>query len=117
MVNVATTFSKGTIMKALIKAILIASALSAPTFVFAQTTNAPVTRAEVQADLVRLEQAGYRPGTNNLYYPGDIQAAEAKVAAQNQTPEGTSFGGVTTGSSQAGAPLASNDAQSIYAHH
>jgi hypothetical protein len=104
-------------MKAPIKAVLIACALSAPTFVFAQAANAPVTRAEVQADLVRLEQAGYRPQANDLYYPAAIQAAEAKIAAQRQTPEATSVGGVTTGASQAGAPLALNDAQSIYGHH
>ncbi|MGF6598603.1 hypothetical protein P3T23_003320 [Paraburkholderia sp. GAS448] len=117
MVNVATTFSKGTIMKALIKAVLIASALSSPTFVFAQAANAPVTRAEVRADLVRVEQAGYRPAAKDRYYPADIQAAEAKIAAQRQTPEAASVGGVTTGASQAGAALAMNDAQSIYAHH
>jgi hypothetical protein len=104
-------------MKALIKAVLIACALSAPAFAFAQTANAPVTRAEVRADLVRLEQAGYRPAAADPYYPADIQAAEAKVAAQSQTPETASVGGVTTGASQAGAPLAQTGAQSIYAHH
>lgn len=104
-------------MKALIKAVLIACALSAPAFAFAQAANAPVTRAQVQADLVRVEQAGYRPAAVDPYYPADIQAAEAKIAAQPETPEAASVGGVTTGASQAGAPLAANDAQSIFAHH
>lgn len=104
-------------MKALIKSVLIACALSAPTFAFAQAANAPVTRAEVRADLVRVEQAGYRPAAKDPYYPADIQAAEAKIATQRQTPESASVGGVTPGASQAGAPLALNDAQSIYAHH
>ena len=105
-------------MKALLKTVLIACALSAPAFAFAQASNAPVTRAEVQANLMRVEQAGYRPQANDRYYPADIQAAEAKVAAQSQTPEAGSVGGVgMTGASQAGAPLAFNDAQSIYAHH
>lgn len=104
-------------MKALIKAVLIASALSAPAFAFAQATNAPVTRAEVQADLVRVEQAGYRPAAKDLSYPNDIQAAEAKVAAQQQTPEAAQVGGVTAGSSQAGGRLALNGVQSVFTHH
>jgi hypothetical protein len=104
-------------MKALVKAVLIACALGAPTFVFAQAANAPVTRAEVQADLVRVEQAGYHPAAKDPYYPADIQAAEAKIATQRQTPEAASVGGVATGVSQAGAPLALNTAQSIYTHH
>ena len=104
-------------MKALTKAVLIACALSAPAFAFAQTANAPVTRAQVQADLVLVELAGYRPAATDPYYPADLQAAVAKIAAQNQTPEAASLGGVTTGASQAGALLASNDAQPIYAHH
>src|ERR1700739_4770630 len=109
---------RGSIMKALIKAVLISCALSAPAFAFAQATNAPLTRAEVKADLVRVEQAGYRPGGRDLYYPADIQAAEAKIAAQGQTPEAASFGGTPmTGTSQGGAPIAMNDAQSMYAHH
>ena len=100
-------------MKALVKAVLIACALSASTFAFAQTANAPVTRAEVQADLVRVEQAGYRPAAKDPYYPSDIQAADAKVAAQGQMPEAASVGGVPTGASQAGAPLALNDAPGL----
>lgn len=115
-------------MKALIQAVLISCALAAPAFAFAQSTNAPttgpVTRAEVKADLVRVEQAGYRPQAKDVNYPADIQAAEAKIAAQQTSPEASSVGGVAmTGTSQAGAPLASitplamNDAQSVYAHH
>ena len=104
-------------MKALIKAVLFGCALSAPGFSFAQAANAPVTRAEVKADLVRVEQAGYRPAAKDPYYPSDIQAAEAKVAAQRQMPEAASVGGVPTGASQADAPLALNDAQPVYDHH
>lgn len=104
-------------MKAPLKAVLIALALCAPAFAFAQTANAPVTRADVNADLVRLEQAGYRPATTSKYYPDDIQAAEARVAMQRETPAATSLGGVTAGASQSGAPQASNDAQSVYGHH
>jgi hypothetical protein len=117
MVNVAATLPRGTIMKALIKTVLIACALSAPAFAFAQATNAPVTRAEVKADLVRVEQAGYRPAAKDPYYPAEIQAAETKIAAQQQTPEAAQVGGVAAGSWQAGGPRALSDSQSIFSHH
>jgi len=70
-------------MKALLKAVLVSCALAAPALAFAQVTTAPVTRAEVRADLVRVEQAGYRPVASDPSYPADIQAADAKVAAQD----------------------------------
>ena len=57
----------------------------------------PVTRAEVRSQLVQLEKSGYKPGGESRNYPDDIQAAEAKVAAQNGQ---TAFGGVSDGSSE-----------------
>ncbi|MGV2288180.1 DUF4148 domain-containing protein [Trinickia sp. YCB016] len=42
------------------------------------------TRAQVRADLIRLEQAGYNPASENEQnYPVDIQTAQAKVTAQD----------------------------------
>ena len=81
--------------KALVCLALAAGALTAPVLSFAQS-NPPVTRAEVRADLVRLEQAGYNPSVaNDADYPASIQAAEAKVASQDasQTTQ-PSYGGV-----------------------
>jgi hypothetical protein len=57
----------------------------------------PLTRAEVRSQLVQLEKSGYKPGGKSRNYPDDIQAAEAKVAAQNGQ---TAFGGVSDGSSE-----------------
>jgi len=58
-------------------------AMAAPVFSFAQATGG-LTRAQVVADLVRLEQAGYNPSAaSDPHYPEDIQAAEAKVAAED----------------------------------
>jgi hypothetical protein len=83
---------------------LVAATLSAPLLSFAQS-NAPLTRAEVHADLIRVEQAGYTPGANDINYPADIQAAEAKIAAQNdQQLTNHAVGGVTqNGSTASGA--------------
>ncbi|QBR01591.1 DUF4148 domain-containing protein [Paraburkholderia pallida] len=104
-------------MKMLLPAVLISCVLGAPTLACAQATDAPITRAEVSADLIRVEQAGYNPASSDLYYPADIQAAEAKVAAHDGSPAAQATGGVAlSGASQAGAALAMNDTASIYAH-
>lgn len=91
-------------MKSLIQAVAIAAILAAPVASFAQS-NQPLTRAEVRAQLVQLEKAGYRPAAGrDPYYPADIQAAEARVAAQSGTPqaETTGYGPGTNGTSQTG---------------
>lgn len=70
-----------TLQKLLIGAVIVA----APAMSFAQSVQnaqAPVTRAQVVADLIAVEKAGYNPGRNDDDYPADIQAAEAKVAAE-----------------------------------
>jgi hypothetical protein len=98
-------------MKSFIKAIAIAAVLAAPVASFAQASNQPLTRAEVRSQLIQLEQAGYNPGaTNDTNYPSDIQAAEARVQAQNpavaQTQEPVAdtsgYGGARNGASQSG---------------
>jgi hypothetical protein len=86
-------------MKSLIQAVVVAAALAAPVLSFAQS-NAPVTRAQVRTDLVQLEKAGYRPGDDDIHYPAAVQAAEARVAAQNGAASG--YGGVANGVSQSG---------------
>jgi hypothetical protein len=84
-------------MKSLVQAVVIAATLAAPVAVFAQS-NQPLTRAEVRAQLVQIEKAGYNPSRSNPNeYPSDIQAAEARVAAQN-----AAVGGVASGSSEEG---------------
>ncbi|MFL9965079.1 DUF4148 domain-containing protein [Paraburkholderia sediminicola] len=104
-------------MKALIYAALVASALAAPAVSFAQDASAPLTRAEVRADLVRVEQAGYRPSAkDDAHYPADIQAAEARIHAQDMTS--TAVGGVSmNGSSESGTPATTPGTHSIYFGH
>ncbi|GLU35007.1 DUF4148 domain-containing protein [Trinickia caryophylli] len=79
-------------MKTLACLAIAIGTLASPVLTFAQS-NAPVTRAEVRADLVRIEQAGYNPAIgSDPHYPDDIQAAEAKVAAE-QHPVTSDVGG------------------------
>jgi hypothetical protein len=79
--------------KKLTAVLFVASALAAPALTYAQSTTG-LTRAQVYADLVRLEKAGYNPSNgDDSKYPADIQAAEAKVAAEESAqtaPEQTS---------------------------
>ncbi|MCX4172590.1 MULTISPECIES: DUF4148 domain-containing protein [Paraburkholderia] len=71
-------------MKKLTLLALTLSAVVISTSTFAQSASVPLTRAQVRADLIRLEQAGYNPSaSDDATYPADIQAAEANVAGQD----------------------------------
>ncbi|MEX3763905.1 DUF4148 domain-containing protein [Paraburkholderia phenoliruptrix] len=92
-------------MKTLVRAVALAVVLAAPAASFAQSEQ-PLTRAEVKAQLKQIEQAGYNPATAvDANYPADIQAAEARVAAQNAMAQSdtTGYGSTATGSSQTGS--------------
>jgi len=103
-------------MKSHFYAALVTGLLALPTVSFAQNASVSVTRADVHADLIRLEQAGYRP--SKLNYPADIQTAEARLNAQGVTASSnTDVGGVSDGSSQVSAPTTIVGAHSIYSHH
>jgi hypothetical protein len=108
------------IMKSLIQAVAVALTLVVPVASFAQA-NGPVTRAQVRAELVQLENAGYHVGDGDqAHYPDALQAAEAKVAAQQVAANGgnSGYGGVASGSSDAGRPAVSKaDWDSMYSHH
>ena len=105
-------------MQSFFKVAFISGVISIPVFAFGQTPyaqpdSAPLTRAEVRAELVRLEQAGYRPHRNQ--YPADIQAAEAKISVS------TDSGGVAGGAGVSGAAdetrVGSTTEQMLYRHH
>ena len=82
--------------------LIVAAALAIPAVSsFAQSSQAPVTRAQVKSELVQLEKVGYNPGAgDHTTYPAQVQAAEAKVAAENGQ---SSYGGVTDGTSASGS--------------
>ncbi|GAB2889447.1 hypothetical protein GCM10027093_25450 [Paraburkholderia jirisanensis] len=117
-------------MKSLIKAVVLATVLAAPVVSFAQSSQG-LTRAEVRAQLIQLEKAGYNPATaNDTNYPQDLQAAERRVEAQQAqavaqaqaakpaAAADTGYGAATSGSSQAGAPTQlNNQPGSVYFGH
>jgi uncharacterized membrane protein len=102
-------------MKTLISAVVVAAALVAPVASFAQSSQ-PVTRAEVRAQLAQLEKAGYNPVGDQIDYPANVQAAQARVDAQNGAAQAVNsgYGAPIAGSSQAGRPLNGTERNSVY---
>ncbi|MCC8403977.1 DUF4148 domain-containing protein [Paraburkholderia sp. MMS20-SJTN17] len=90
-------------MKTLISAVAIAAALVVPVASFAQASQ-PMTRAQVRAELVQLEKAGYTPVGDYANYPADIQKAQARLDAQHglATADTSGYGAPAAGTSQAG---------------
>jgi len=108
-------------MKSLFKAVAIAAILAAPVVSFAQSSDQPVTRAQVRSELIQLENAGYNPvTTNDSNYPQDAQAAEQRVQAQNPalaqtqtqpTADTSGYGTPMSGSLQSGAAVRTTGGQ------
>ncbi|MDR0243059.1 MAG: DUF4148 domain-containing protein [Burkholderia sp.] len=109
-------------MKArLIAALLVAVFASAAAPAFAD--QAVVSRAQVRAELVQLEQAGYRPGrANDPHYPDDLQAALTRIHANDAVAADGSasagYGRDAAATAQSGSRPATRIAErSIYFGH
>lgn len=111
-------------MKSIYYAVLTAAVLSAPVVAFAQSSNAPVTREQVKAEIVQLQKVGYNNGDTDAHYPDAILAAEARVAQMNASTVAnqahpvavSSYGPSANGSSQSGGPAVRTD-RSLYSGH
>jgi len=84
----------------------VAVVLAIPAVASAQQSSSGITRAQVRAELVQIEQAGYNPSrANDPHYPADVQAAAARLQVADNTiqPDATSgYGGTADQSSQSG---------------
>ncbi|HDR9483995.1 TPA: DUF4148 domain-containing protein [Burkholderia aenigmatica] len=101
--------------------VAVAVLAAIPALSFADTGHG-LTRADVRAELVRLEQAGYNPARSEPHYPEDIAAA-LQVARSNQNGPSKSQGdNVADASTPAGhrdaaqSRSARNAADDLYAH-
>jgi len=109
-------------MKSLIKAVALAALVAAPVVSFAQSNQQPLTRAQVRAELVQLEKAGYNPN-DWINYPENIQAAQAKIASAQNTgaqADAMGYGANPVATSQSGqrvAVPAVADRSSVYFGH
>lgn len=93
-------------MNKLLSAVVVAAVLAAPAVSFAQSSQQGLTRAQVRAELVELEQAGYKPQSDRQSYPQDLQAAEARVSAEKLAKGDTSgYGAPAASTSESGASV------------
>ena len=107
-----------------LRSIAVAALLAVPALSFAQSSDG-LTRAQVRAELVQLQQAGYNPASDNTQYPKNIEAALARIDA-GKSASSMAYGGAVAGSTEAGARHHMRTAQapqhdvvglgSIYAH-
>lgn len=107
--------------RTLVHAAVVAAVALVPALSFAQQTQAPKTRAEVRAELVELERAGYNPSVGeDVNYPADIQAAEARVQQQHEVAQqqldtaDTGYGPATSGTTQSGGAPQVTTPRSVY---
>ena len=87
-----------------IQSLLVAAVVALPALSFAQS-NQPLTRAEVRAQLIELQKAGYNPASDQTQYPRNIEAAQARVNAQRNL-SASSYGSSTAGTSASGSHVA-----------
>jgi hypothetical protein len=90
----------------LIQSLIVAAVFAVPAVSFAQSTST-ITRAQVRAELVQLEKAGYNPSGDQTQYPKNIEAAQARVNAENgvaATSYGSSSGSTSAAGSHAAQP-------------
>ena len=80
------------------------------------SSQAPITRAQVRSDLVKLEAAGFNPNTEDSDYPMSLQAAEQRVSAeqfaQTQAPTNTASTTLNSEGSNGGTISASGTSNS-----
>jgi hypothetical protein len=81
----------------LVQSLVVATLVAIPALSFAQV-NQPLTRADVRAQLVELERAGYNPAGDQTQYPKNIEAAQARLSA-HQSLSASSYGGTAAGTS------------------
>ncbi len=118
-------------MKKLIAPILALAAFASLSGIAHADVTHLTSRDSVRTELVRLEHAGYDPAHNSNNYPADIEAAEAKIHAQNavattaQAPapaparDASGYGYAPVASMQSGVALshAADARDGLYTHH
>ncbi|CAG9243720.1 DUF4148 domain-containing protein [Paraburkholderia caribensis] len=98
--------------------LLVTVTLLSPLLASAQQQTGPVTRAQVRAEMMELERAGYRQNGRDPYYPRELQAAETRIQAKHAS---SAQGGVFAGTSESGSGKADIAAalshDPMYGHH
>lgn len=106
-------------MKSIIYAAIAATVIATPIASFAQSEQG-LTRDQVKAELVQLEQNGYKPLASDSQYPGNVQAAEQRLQPNQPMlahADTSGYGAVATGAEQSGRRMtreAPNPVNSVY---
>jgi hypothetical protein len=96
-------------MKTLVHAVCAVAVIAVPVASLAQSDGS-LTRAQVQAELAQLQQAGYNPANAAAVdFPTNMQATGASAAGQ-----GGGYGPATNGSSQMGRPTATSGVKPVF---
>ncbi len=106
-------------MKFAIRSIMLAVAIT-PAFALAAQSSSVLTRAEVRAQIVQVEQAGYNPARKDIHYPQSIQQAEARIRSSEpaQQADTAGYGPAQPVGTDSGAAVHSRAAaRSLYLHH
>jgi hypothetical protein len=89
-------------MKRLIHTAWAVAVVAVPVACWAQADSS-LTRAQVQAELVQLQQSGYNPANAaTVDFPANMQSSDASAAGQG------GYGPSTSGSSQMGHPASTS---------
>ncbi|MEI5998985.1 DUF4148 domain-containing protein [Paraburkholderia bengalensis] len=95
-------------MKTLVQAVCAVAVIAVPIASLAQSDMSP-TRAQVEAEIAQLQQAGYNPANaNTVDFPGSMQA-NAGAAGQS-----SGYGPSTSGSSQMGRPAPASGMKPVF---
>ena len=96
-------------MKTLVHAVCAVAVIAVPVASLAQSDGS-LTRAQVQAELAQLQQAGYNPANAaNVDFPTYIQATGASAAGQS-----SGYGPAISGSSQMGRPASTSGMKPVF---
>jgi hypothetical protein len=92
--------------------VIIAAMFFSTSLAVSAQTDWPVTRAQVRAELVQLEKAGYQPQLPDPNYPASVQQAEARVVSKTDSSYGAPAApAVSSGNRTMVRP---NDSNSLY---
>lgn len=96
-------------MKTLVHTVCAVAVMAVPIASLAQSDGA-LTRAQVQAEIAQLQQAGFNPANaNTVDFPANMPAAAGNAADQS-----SGYGPATNGSSQMGRPASTSGMKPVY---
>jgi hypothetical protein len=96
-------------MKTLVRAVCAVAVIVVPIASLAQSDGS-MTRAQVQAEIVQLEQAGFNPANaNTVDFPANMQATDTNAGGQ-----GSGYGPAINGSTQMGHPASSSGVKPVF---